>query len=92
MTINFAHIRERSTNGGWINFAVFEAKASSGTTQGNAEVLARLTNKARLAGLKIDQSALVYSENSMIKYYGTPNLVKYLSRSGVPCWTNTIED
>ena len=92
MTINFAHIRERSTNGGWINFAVFEARAISGTTQGNAEVLARLTNKARSAGLKVDQSALVYRENGMNKFYGTPNLVKYLSKSGVPSWTNTIED
>jgi hypothetical protein len=92
MRINFAHIRERSTSGGWIDFAVFEARSSSGSNQGNAEVLSRLTSKARMAGYKIDQSALAFSEGGRIKFYGTPNLVDYLSKRGVPNWTHYIED
>ncbi|MCO5103591.1 MAG: hypothetical protein M9919_06235 [Burkholderiaceae bacterium] len=56
MRINYAHLRERSTSGGWIDFAVFEAHAANGTDSGNAQVLARLTAKARAAGQKIDQS------------------------------------
>jgi hypothetical protein len=52
MKINFAHIRERSTSGDWIDFAVFEAKSMAGTDSANADVLARLTAKARQAGLR----------------------------------------
>jgi hypothetical protein len=92
MRINFAHIRERSTSGGWIDFAVFDARSSSGTNSGNAEVLAQLTKNARLAGHKIDQSALAYNESGQLKFYGTPNLVEYLSKSGLPNWTHYIDN
>ena len=92
MRINFAHIREQSTTGGWIDFAVFEARSSAGTDEANAGVLARLTMKARASGKKIDQSALAFEENGRIKFYGDKNLVAYLSRSGVPEWTDWIDD
>ncbi len=90
MSINFAHIRERSTSGGWIDFAVFEARSSSGLDSDNASVLARLTAQARGAGHKIDQSALAYSDQGRIKFYGDKNLVEYLSRTGLPQWTHSI--
>jgi len=92
MRINFAHIRERSTSGGWIDFAVFEAKSVSGTDQANGEVLARLTAKAERAGYKIDQSALAFSQNGQIRFFGNTKLVEYLSHAGVPTWTHYIED
>jgi len=92
MRINYAHLRERSTSGGWINFAVFEARSTSGTASANAEVLARLTNKARAAGHKIDQSALAFQEHGRIKFFGDKKLVEYLSKMGVPSWTHTIND
>lgn len=92
MRINFAHLRERSTSGGWVNFAVFEARSSIGTDHANAEVLARLTSKARISGLQIDQSALAFMEGSRIKFYGDKNLVDYLSKSGIPNWTHYIDD
>lgn len=91
MKINLAHVRERSTSGGWINFAVFEAKSTSNTDSANAGVLAQLTAKARHAGLKIDQSALAFVENGRIKFYGSKNLVEYLSRGGLPQWTHSID-
>lgn len=90
MKINLAHLREHSTSGGWINFAVFDAKSSSGDS-GNATLLAQLTAKARVSGLKVDQSALAYSDNGQIRFYGTKTLVDYLARSGVPNWTHTID-
>ena len=90
MKINLAHLRERSTSGGWINFAVFDAKSSSGDS-GNATLLAQLTARARASGLKVDQSALAYSQNGQIRFYGTKTLVDYLSKSGVPGWTHTID-
>ena len=90
MKINLAHLRERSTSGGWINFAVFDAKPISGDS-GNATLLAQLTARARASGLKVDQSALAYSQNGRIRFYGTKTLVDYLSRSGIPGWTHTID-
>ena len=36
MKVNFAHIRERAQNGGWVNFAVFDARSSSGTRDDNS--------------------------------------------------------
>lgn len=41
MKIDFAHIRERSTAGDWIDFAVFGARSTSCTATANADVLAR---------------------------------------------------
>lgn len=92
MRINYAHLRERSTSGGWIDFAVFEARSTSGTESANAEILTRLTNKARAAGQKIDQSALAFQEHGRIKFFGDIKLVEYLSKTGVPRWTHTIND
>lgn len=77
MQIKFAHLRERSTSGGWIDFAIFNAKSTSGN---NAELLAELTMQVRDAGYKVDQSALVFKNGSRIQFYGDKNLVNYLSR------------
>ena len=90
MQINFAHLRERATSGGWINFAVFEARATSGGDSANAQALAELTAKARGSGYQVDQSALAFTENGRVKFYGTRNLVDYLSRSWLPKWTHTM--
>jgi hypothetical protein len=90
--INFAHLRERATNGGWINFAVFEADATNRTNSGRNAVLNRLTLKARASGLRVDQSALAFEENGRIKYFGDPNLVQYLARNFRPYWTHSIDD
>jgi hypothetical protein len=89
--ISFAHIRERSTAGSMVDFAVFDAKSTSGSDAGNAELLASLTTQARLSGLKIDQSALAFVEQGQVKFYGARPLVEYLSRSGVPSWTHFVE-
>lgn len=91
MKINLAHIREKSTTGGWIDFAVFDAKATSGGSSGNDTLLAQLTAQARDNGLKVDQSALAYKQGSRIMFHGDKNLVDYLSKSGVPRWTHTID-
>lgn len=90
MQINFAHLRARATSGGAINFAVFEARANSNTDTAKSSVLAGLTMKARNSGLRIDQSALAFTENGRIKYFGSKNLVDYLSRSWTPHWTHKL--
>ena len=88
MKINMAHLRERATSGGWINFAVFDAKSNCGD---NAGLLLQLTKAARSSGLRIDQSALAFSSGGNIKFYGDKNLVSYLSKSWFPQWTHSIE-
>lgn len=91
MRIRFAHLRERSTSGGYINFAVFQANSNDGTDSGRAEVLHSLTMQARMQGLRIDQSALAYDEHGRLRYYGDRNLVSYLARRGVAQWTHHID-
>lgn len=92
MKINVAHLRERSTSGGWIDFAIFEARSRSGNNSDNSKLLDQLTTQARAAGLKIDQSALAYNQNGRIKFYGSKNLVDYLSHKRVvPPWTHKID-
>ncbi|GAB2180945.1 hypothetical protein DLREEDagrD3_11680 [Denitratisoma sp. agr-D3] len=91
MKIHLAHLRERARNGGWINFAVFDARSSSGSRSDNAQLLAQLTAKARGANLQVDQSALAFSSGGQVQFFGSPPLVDYLSQSGLPGWTHTID-
>lgn len=90
MKVNFAHLRERAQAGGWINFAVFDARSSSGTSADNSKLLAQLTVRAR-ATLRVDQAALAFTNAGRLQFFGSPPLVEYLSRSGLPGWTHHIE-
>lgn len=91
MRVNVAHLRERGRSGGWINFAVFDARSSSGTREDNLHLLAQLTARARSANLRVDQSVLAYRSGGHIEFFGSPPLVDYLSKAGIPGWTHTIE-
>jgi hypothetical protein len=91
MKVNLAHLRERSTFGGYIEFAVFDAKSQSRTDSANNELLSQFAVAARNAGSKVDQSALAYSRNGRIRFYGDKNLVDYLSCRGIPRWNHTID-
>jgi hypothetical protein len=91
MKVNLAHLRERARSGGWINFAVFDARSSSGSRDDNARLLAQLTARARNANLQVDQSALAFMSGNRVQFFGSPPLVEYLSASGLPGWTHTID-
>jgi hypothetical protein len=88
MKIKMAHLRERSTTGEWINFAIFDAKSTTGN---NAELLHQLTMAARANGLQVDQSALSFQSGRRIQFYGDKNLVSYLSKGWIPPWTHTVD-
>ena len=88
--INVAHMREESTSGSAVELAVFEAKATGGTDT-NAKLLQQLTAKGRLSGLKIDKAALASMQNGRLVFYGTKELVDYLSKKGTLSWNHTIE-
>jgi len=83
--VQMAHLRDQG-----IDFAVFGADAPSRTRQDRADLLAQLTGIARLQGLKIDKSALAYRRGSSWEFFGTPDLVRYLT--GLPGiqWTHKV--
>lgn len=87
MEIKFSHLRYPAINGKMINFAVFDAKSTTGH---HADLLADLTFRARNSGLKIDQSALVFSQHGRIQFYGDRHLVDFLSKNWHPQWTHTL--
>ena len=87
--INFAHLRERSTTGGWIDFAVFDATPNSSSERDS--VLYQLTMAARQNGLSVDKSALAFRENGRNTFYGDQDLVDYLSKRGIPRWTHHLD-
>lgn len=88
MQINMAHLKERSTTGGYINFAIFEAKS---TSNNNSGLLHQLTQKARANNFQVDQSALAYQEHGRVKFFGDKNLVNYLSNNFYNQWTHTLD-
>ncbi len=79
MQIDLAHLRERSTTGHPIDFAVFDAKSNSGSQTDNNRLLVQLTARARASGLKVDQAALAYNQNGRIRFFGDNNLVEYFN-------------
>lgn len=91
MRINFAHIRERAQSGGWISFAVFDARSTSGTNADNSRLLAQLTVKARATSLRVDQAALAFVNSGRLQFYGSQPLVDFLSKNGVPTWTHHMD-
>lgn len=91
MRINLAHLRERAANGGWVNFAVFDARSSSGSRDDNARLLTQLTARARASNLRVEQSALAFNSGGRLQFFGSPPLVDFLSKNGIPGWTHTID-
>lgn len=91
MRIDFAHLRERAQSGGWINFCVFGARSPPGTAADNSRVLAELTTKARANNLRVDQAGLAFESGGRLQFFGSPNLVDFLSRHGLPGWTHHMD-
>jgi hypothetical protein len=90
MRIGLAYVRARSTLGGFIDFVVFEADVTSGENSDRDELLLDLTARAKAAGMNVDKAALAYRENRHVTFYGTPDLVEYLAKQGVPRWTHHL--
>jgi hypothetical protein len=84
MKIEFAHLREKSTTGEMVDFAVFFAQANSDTDAAREEWLSQLVVAARAVGRKVDAAALVYEDGNRIKWWGHPFVVDYIERFGIP--------
>ena len=84
-TIRMAHLRTQG-----VNFAVFAADAPTHLDDDRAALLRTLTNEARRSGFRVDKAALAFSQGRRTVYYGTPDLVRFLSRNGVSHWTHSL--
>lgn len=91
MKINMAHFRQKTSNGDFMDFAIFGAKSESGTESDNLKLLNELTNNARLKKFKVDQAVLVFMVDDEIRFYGSTELAKYLSKVGFPKWTHEMD-
>ena len=86
MRVRMAHLRDQG-----INFAVFDVDAASRLNNDREELLLELIAKAQANGLRVDKGALAFNHGGRTRFYGTPDLVKYLSDlGGVPNWTHEI--
>jgi len=85
MQIRFAHLRTQG-----INFAVFATDARSRMDSDRAELLFDLVAKARAEGLRVDKAALAYTEGGRTRFYGTPDLVRFLANNGISQWNHTM--
>ncbi len=86
MRIEMAHLQAQG-----INFAVFAADANDRTNAGRQRLLGQLVAKARGNNLRVDKAALAFQEAGRTTYFGTPDLVRYLSSSGIGRWTHTLD-
>lgn len=86
MRIEMAHLQAQG-----INFAVFNADANDRTNAGRQRLLGQLMAKARRNNLRVDKAALAFQEAGRTTYFGTPDLVRYLSSNGVGRWTHTLD-
>lgn len=84
-TVRLAHLHDQG-----IDFAVFDADASSRQRSDRSALLHRLTARARASGLSVDKSALAFETGGHVEFFGTPDLVRYLASGGVPRWTHTL--
>jgi hypothetical protein len=84
--IDLAHVRIQGAN-----CAIFGADATSRERSGRSRLLAQLEGRAAAAGLRVDKAALAYVEGGRTTFFGTPDLVRYLSSAGLPGWTHTID-
>lgn len=75
MRIEFAHLRELSTTGRYVDFAMFDAKPNNNTEAGRAALLSQLTIAAvRALDLKIDAAGLIYEGHGQTKSWGHPDI------------------
>lgn len=82
----------------WLTCGIKTSTSSSlGLTQQTVPMrvrralLGQLLAKARGNRLRVDKAAFAYHEAGGIKFFGTPDLVKYLASRGVPQWTHTLD-
>ncbi len=72
------------------DFIVFDADHPSRQDSERAELLTRLRSLATACGFKTDLAALAFRENNQNRFYGSPELVAFLAKTGLPGWTHRL--
>lgn len=83
MRVELAHVRIQG-----VDVAVFDAKPISNSDPARQALLGQLTARARIAGLRVQKSALAYVQDGEVYFFGTPDLVAYLQKLPVPPSSN----
>lgn len=73
-----------------VNCAVFDADSRDHSSSGRQSLLYSLTESAIESGLRVEKAALAYKAGGRLEFFGTPDLVKYLTNRGYPGTTHTI--
>lgn len=85
MKINVAHVNIQG-----LSCLICDADHQSRTQTGRNALLGQLTAEARAQNLRVDKSALAFRENGQLMFFGTPDLVRFLSNNGLPRWTHVL--
>ncbi len=72
------------------DFIVFDADHPSRLDSERAQLLTRLRTVATTCGFKTDLAALAFRENDQNRFYGSPELVEFLAKTGLPGWTHRL--
>ncbi len=86
MGIQLAHVRINGQS-----CVIFDADSRSRTAHGRQELLGHLVRIARARRLRVDEAALAFVQGGRLQFFGTPSVIRYLSRAGVPAWTHTLQ-
>lgn len=73
-----------------VSCLIFAADTVTKSDSARREALVRLQVMARANGMIATKSALATTQNGRAYYFGSPDLVRYLSINGVPRWTHKL--
>ena len=85
MQINVAHVNIQGQN-----CLICEANAKDHTDSTRSTLLAQLTAAARAQNLRVEKSALAFSEHGRLQFYGSRDLVGFLANNSLPRWTHKL--
>jgi hypothetical protein len=84
-SISMAHVNIQG-----LSCAIFDADSTTHTDQARNALLARLTLATQQQGLRVEKAALAFVEFGQLRFFGSPDLVRYLARAGLPRMTHTL--
>ncbi|QFP75787.1 hypothetical protein [Deinococcus sp. AJ005] len=85
MQINIAHINIQGQS-----CLICDAESPNHNDNARSVLLAQLVAAARAKNLRVDKSALAFTEHGRLKFYGSTDLVGFLVNNGLPRWTHAL--
>ncbi|CAM3556000.1 hypothetical protein [Deinococcus frigens] len=85
MQINIAHINIQGQS-----CLICDAESTGHNDSARSVLLTQLVAAARAQNLRVDKSALAFTEYGRQKFCGSTDLVGFLVNNGLPRWTHTL--